>query len=115
MLCLEDGNTMLYVTLSEVEKGTCAGRNIVKVPEDQADRSTDITAVPLFIPHPTPRKSADLHCRDEMQYKIFSSQTISQECVSEESKQLCSDWRQLRHEIGHKLTASALLLVKASG
>lgn len=33
-----------------------------------------------------------LHCRDEMQYKVLCSQTVSQESMCEEPKQLCSNW-----------------------
>lgn len=33
-----------------------------------------------------------LHCGDEMQYKVLGGQTVSQEGMCEEPKQLCSNW-----------------------
>lgn len=33
-----------------------------------------------------------LHCGDEMQYKVLGGQTVSQEGMCEEPKQLCSHW-----------------------
>lgn len=33
-----------------------------------------------------------LHCRNEMQYQVLSSQTVSQEGMGEEPQQLCSHW-----------------------
>lgn len=89
------------------ERGICIGTtfniwNKKIPPEDEADKLKPQLFPPTPYPTPQfPRRTQHLHCWDEMQYKVFSSQTISQERVCEESKQLCSDWRQLRHETGH--------------